>query len=91
MMHEPEKSDSAVVATKPANNARQPVAELVERRAGTGRNASQQSTCRAQNREGKRVTGAGPRATSRNDTLLAAKYTPGRSRMPNVASIVMWC
>ena len=29
MMHEPEKSDSAVVATKPANKAGQPVAELV--------------------------------------------------------------
>jgi len=51
MMHEPEKSDSAIVATKPANKAGQPVAEPVERRAGTGRNANQQSTCRAQNRE----------------------------------------
>ena len=50
MMHEPEKSDSAVVATKPANKAGQLVAEPVERRAGTGRNANQQSTCRAQNR-----------------------------------------
>src|ERR1700675_637483 len=51
MMHEPEKSDSAIVATKSANKAGQPVAELVERRAGTGGNANQQSTCRAQNRE----------------------------------------
>ena len=51
MMHEPEKSDSAIVATKPANKAGQPVAEPVERRAGTRRNANQQSTCRAQNRE----------------------------------------
>ena len=51
MMHEPEKSDSAIVATKPANHAGQLVAEPVERRAGTGRNTSQQSTCRAQNRE----------------------------------------
>jgi hypothetical protein len=51
VMHEPEKSDSAIVATKPANKTGQPVAELVERRAGTGRNANQQSTCRAQNRE----------------------------------------
>ena len=50
MMHEPEKSDSAIVATKPANKAGQLVAEPVERRAGTGRNTSQQSTCRAQNR-----------------------------------------
>ena len=51
MMHEPEKSDLAIVATKPTNKAGQPAAELVERRAGTGRNANQQSTCRAQNRE----------------------------------------
>src|SRR3954451_6848441 len=51
MMHEPEKSDFAIVATKPANKAGQPVAEPVERRAGTGRNVNQQSTCRAQNRE----------------------------------------
>jgi hypothetical protein len=79
MMHEPEKSDSAIVATKSANKAGQPVAELVERRAGTGRNANQQSTCRAQDR-GKRVTGAGPRAASRNDMLPPT--IPGRSRMP---------
>ena len=51
IMHEPEKSDSAIVATKPANKAGQPVAEQVERRAGTGGNADQQSTRRAQNRE----------------------------------------
>jgi len=51
MMHESEKSDLAIVATKPANKAGQPVAEQVEPRAGTGRNANQQSTCRAQNRE----------------------------------------
>ena len=51
MMHEPEKSDSAIVATKSANKAGQPVAELMEPRAGTGRNANQQSMCRALNRE----------------------------------------
>jgi hypothetical protein len=34
MMHEPEKSDSAIVARKPANKARQPVAEPVERKGG---------------------------------------------------------
>jgi group II intron reverse transcriptase/maturase len=37
---------------KPANKAGQPAAELVERRAGTEGNAGQQSTLRAQNREG---------------------------------------
>ena len=50
MMHEPEKSDSAVVATKPTNKAGRPVAEPVEPRAGTKGKADQQSTCRAQNR-----------------------------------------
>jgi RNA-directed DNA polymerase len=72
MMHEPEKSDSTVVATKLANKAGQPVAELVERRAGTGRNANQQSTCRAQNRES---VSQAPRATSSNDMLPVAKYS----------------
>ena len=33
MMHEPEKSDSAIVARKPANKAGRPAAEPVERRA----------------------------------------------------------
>ena len=50
MMHEPEKSDSAVVATKPANKTGRPAAEQVERRVGTGGDADQRSTCRAQNR-----------------------------------------
>src|SRR5216683_3261304 len=62
MMHGPEKSDPAIVATKPTNKAGQPAAdptaaepnaaELVERRAGTKGNAGQQSTCRAQDRVG---------------------------------------
>jgi len=51
MMHEREKSDSAIVATMPANNAGRPAAERVERRAGTMGNAGQQSTRRAQNRD----------------------------------------
>jgi len=50
MMHGHEKSDPAVVAKKPTNNAGQLVAELVERRAGTEGNADQQSTRRAQDR-----------------------------------------
>jgi hypothetical protein len=40
-----------LVAKKPANNAGQPAAERVERRAGTEGNAGQQSTRRAQDRE----------------------------------------
>ena len=39
MMHEPEKSDSAIVARKPANKAGRPAAEQVERRVGTEGNA----------------------------------------------------
>ena len=58
-MHGHEKSDSAIVAAKPANKANEPiaepsaganVAEPVERRAETKGNAGHQSTCRAQNR-----------------------------------------
>jgi RNA-directed DNA polymerase len=58
MMHAREKSDSAIVATKPTNNVEQSTAEPVEPRAGTKGNASQQSTHRAQYRV-RRVTGAG--------------------------------
>jgi methylmalonyl-CoA mutase N-terminal domain/subunit len=51
MMHEPEKSDSVVVAAKPTNKAERSVAELVEPRTETKGNADQQSTRRAQDRE----------------------------------------
>ena len=60
MMHEPEKSDLAIVAVKPANKVEPPApersaakrkaAEPVERRAGTKGNADQQSTYRTQRR-----------------------------------------
>jgi RNA-directed DNA polymerase len=60
MMNGHEKSDSAIVAAKPANEAAHPAAEqsvmgsaaaeLVEPRAETKGNAGQQSTCRAQSR-----------------------------------------
>ena len=60
MMHGHEKSDSVIVAVKPANKAEQPAAERsaaeptaaepVEPRAETKGNAGQQSTCRAQSR-----------------------------------------
>ncbi len=52
MMNGREKSDSAIVATKPANNAGKPAAEWVERRAGTKGNTDQSHTRRAQNRTG---------------------------------------
>jgi RNA-directed DNA polymerase len=55
-MHDPEKSDSAVVAGKSPNKAGPPAAEVAEQRAGTKRNAGQQSTHRTQTRA--RVTQA---------------------------------
>jgi RNA-directed DNA polymerase len=51
MMHGHGKSDPNIVVTKPANNAEQSAAELVEPRTGTEGNAGQQSTRRAQDRE----------------------------------------
>jgi RNA-directed DNA polymerase len=60
MMHGHEKSDSVIVAVKPANKTARPAAEQsmagpvaaepVEPRAETKGNAGQQSTCRAQSR-----------------------------------------
>ena len=50
MMNEPEKSDSAIVAVKPANKAGSPVAEWVEPRAGTEGNTGQPHTRRTQSR-----------------------------------------
>ncbi len=49
-MHDQEKSDPAIVAGKRSNKAGQPAAETVEPRAGTERNADQQSTLRTQGR-----------------------------------------
>src|ERR1700719_926951 len=49
-MHEPEKSDSVIVAGKPTNKAVRSVAEPVEPRTETKGNADQQSTRRAQDR-----------------------------------------
>ena len=52
MMNEREKSDSAVLAAKPANKAGRPAAEPVERRAGAKGNAEQERTLRTQGRDG---------------------------------------
>jgi hypothetical protein len=55
MMHEREKSDPAIGAGKPANNAEATsvadAAEPVEQRAGAKGNASEHSTHRTQGRE----------------------------------------
>ena len=56
MMHDREKSDSAIVAKKSANKAGRSAAEQMEPRAGTKRNANEQSTHRTQGRA--RVTQA---------------------------------
>ncbi len=50
MMHGLEKSDLAVVATKPANNAGSPAAERMEPKAGTKGNADPPRTRRTQSR-----------------------------------------
>ena len=50
-MHGRERSDSAIVAVKPANKVGPTTAEQVERRAGAEGNAGQQSMRRAQDRE----------------------------------------
>ena len=51
MMHGHEKSDSAIVATKPPNKAGRPAAEAVEPRAEAKENANRCRTCRTQCRE----------------------------------------
>ena len=51
MMHGREKSDSAIVAMKPANNAGQPAAEWVERRVEAEGNTVEPRTRRTLRRE----------------------------------------
>jgi RNA-directed DNA polymerase len=50
-MNGPEKSDSPIVAAKPANEAARAAEEQVEPRGGTKENADQQTTVRTQSRE----------------------------------------
>jgi hypothetical protein len=79
MMHGGGKSDSVVVATKPANNTERSVAELVDRRAGTEGKTGQQGTLRAQYRSG--VTQA-PGRMRRAANAVLPLFTQGRSYMP---------
>src|SRR6516164_8066815 len=74
MMYDREKSDSAIVAGKPANKAVPTAAEPVEPRVEAKGNASQQSTRRTQSR-GKRVTRAGAHTANRNGKTLC-RHTP---------------
>ena len=50
MMHEPEKSDLAIVATRPPNKAGTPAAERAEPRVGTEGNTGHPRTQRTQSR-----------------------------------------
>jgi group II intron reverse transcriptase/maturase len=68
-----EKSDSAIVAAKPANEAARAVEEAVERRAGTEGNAGRHSTLRTQSRE--RVTQALARVRQAARQGKQAKFT----------------
>jgi len=74
MMHGHGKSDHAIVAGKPANNAGRSAAEPVEPRAGTEGNAGQQSACRTQGRAN------ASQALERIRQAFAV-WTRGRSRM----------
>jgi RNA-directed DNA polymerase len=76
MMNDREKSDPAIVAAKPANNAsasKTDAAELVEPRVGTKRNTADQSTHRAQNRD--RVSQALDRVRQAARQQKKAKFT----------------
>jgi hypothetical protein len=74
MMHGREKSDSAIVAVKPANKVERSAAEPVEPRAETKGNADQQRTRRTQSRI------SVSQLLARIRQALAV-WTRGRSRM----------
>jgi RNA-directed DNA polymerase len=85
MMHDREKSDTAIVATKPTNKAGIPAAESAEPRAGTKGNANQQSTRRAQDRESvsqalERVRNAAKQRKKERFTALFHHLSPAMLR-----------
>ena len=67
-MNGPEKSDSPIVAVKPANEAARAAEEQVERRGGTKENADQQTTIRTQSREAVHAQARIREAVTRNRT-----------------------
>jgi RNA-directed DNA polymerase len=90
MMNGREKSDSAVVAMKPANKAGEPAAEWVEPRAGTKGNTGQPHTHRAQNRASvpqglERVRQAARQRKKERFTALLHHVTVDRLRMAFLA------
>jgi len=72
-MYDHGKSDSAIVAAKPTNNAGQPAADPGEPRAGTKRNASERNTHRTQGRA--RVTQALARVRKAAQQGTKEKFT----------------
>jgi hypothetical protein len=73
MMHEPEKSDSVVVAAKPTNKAEQSAAEPAEPRTETKGNVGQQSKRRTQDRGFSRAAMRSSTASfSRRETLRSS-------------------
>ena len=77
MMHEQEKSDLFIVATKPANKPGQPGAESVERREGAKGNAGQLHTCRTQ----RRVSVSQRLNRIRQAAISHCRHTQGGSRV----------
>jgi len=77
MMNGQEKSDSGVVAAKPANKGGEPSAERVEPRPETKGNVGQQSTHRAQDRA--RVTQALDRVRKAARLRKKAQFTASPS------------
>src|SRR5712671_7037884 len=82
MMHDREKSDSAIVAGKPTNKAVSTATESVERRAEAKGNASQQSTRRTQSRVS--VSHALERIRQTVTKNALPSHTQGGSRMPEL-------
>src|SRR6266404_7378088 len=82
MMHDREKSDSAIVAGKPTNKAVPTAAESVEPRAEAKGNASQQSTRRTQSRVS--VSHALERIRQTVTKNALPSHTQGGSRMPEL-------
>jgi len=80
MMHGRGKSDSAIVAVKPANKAEQSAAEPVEPRAETKRNAGQHNTHRTPSRASVTQGLERIRQTAK-ETSGSPSGTQGRSRM----------
>jgi hypothetical protein len=78
VMYGREKSDSAIVALKPANNAGQPAAEWVERRAEAEGNTVE-LTHAPDAEPGKCVPGAGPCAARRTScvAVIHPRWEPG--------------